>query len=348
MAVLTYHNLHKEFKLNGLVFTKESLIQAAQDYSQSDLDAEQDFGRFVLNWFDDKPYVEVKTSGTTGKPKIIKVQKQAMVNSAMATGIFFDLKAGNKALCCLPVQYIAGKMMLVRAFVLGFDLDFVAPSSHPLDQNSSHYDFAAMVPLQVENSLPQLHHIKKLIIGGAQVHPNLEEKLIHNPCQSYETYSMTETVTHIAAKRVGEKAFTILPNITISQDERQCLVISAPTLTEGDLITNDIVELISENQFCWLGRYDNVINSGGIKLIPEQIEEKLSHTITNRFFVAGIADERLGQKLILVIEGNPYDLKEQVFSALSQYEKPKAVHFVPKFKETGTGKVKRNEIVKSL
>lgn len=331
-----------------MIYNKEGLIQLAHDYGRSNSESEQDFSRFVLNWFDNQSYVEVQTSGTTGKPKRIKVEKQAMVHSAVATGVFFDLKAGNKALCCLPVKYIAGKMMLVRAFVLGLDLDFAEPSSHPLDQNYSDYDFAAMVPLQVENSLAQLHQVKKLIIGGAQVSPSLEEKLIQNPCQSYETYSMTETVTHIAAKRVGEKAFTILPNVTISQDDRQCLVISAPNLNVENIVTNDIVALISENQFCWLGRYDNVINSGGIKLIPEQIEEKLSHTITNRFFVAGVADERLGQKLILVIEGNPHVLEEELFSALGTYEKPKAIHFVLKFEETETGKIKRKEIIESL
>lgn len=348
MTLPTYHNLQEKFKLNGLIANKEDIIRIAHNAVKMDSESEQDFGNFILDWFDSKSYVEVQTSGTTGKPKIIKVEKQAMVNSAIATGIFFDLKAGDKTLCCLPVKYIAGKMMLVRAFVLGLDLDFAEPSSHPLEQNKSVYDFAAMVPLQVENSLPQLHQIKKLIIGGAQVNPSLEEKLILSPCESYETYSMTETVTHIAAKRVGEKAFAILPNVSISQDDRQCLVISAPNLNVENIVTNDIVDLISENQFCWLGRYDNVINSGGIKLIPEQIEEKLSHKITNRFFAAGVADEKLGQKLILVIEGNPYHLDDSVFSGLSKYEKPKAVYFILKFAETETGKVKRNEIIKSL
>ncbi|MGH2665987.1 AMP-binding protein [Flavobacterium sp.] len=336
------------FKLNGLSYNKEYLVQIAHVSIKNGLEFEQDFGNFILDWFDDKSYVEVQTSGTTGKPKIIKVEKQSMVNSAIATGVFFDLKSGDKVFCCLPIKYIAGKMMLVRAFVLGFDMDFVAPSSNPLNQNRNTYDFAAMVPLQVENSLEHLHQIKKLIIGGAQVNPRLEEKLILNPCQSFETYSMTETVTHIAAKRVGEKVFTILPNVTISQDERQCLVISAPNLNVKNIVTNDIVAIVSENQFCWLGRYDNVINSGGIKLIPEQIEEKLSYKITNRFFVCGLPDERLGQKLILIIEGSPYNLEDSVFSELSKYEKPKAVYFMSKFAETETGKIKRNEIMKSV
>lgn len=348
MTLITYLNLHPDFKLNGVSLTKENLHQKANHFKKIGVAFEQDFADFILNWFDDKAYFEVQTSGTTGKPKVIQVTKQAMVNSAIATGIFFNLKPRDKALNCLPVKYIAGKMMLVRAFVLGLDIDFMAPSSNPLKDNQTEYDFAAMVPLQVENALVQLHQIKTLIIGGAKVNPTLEEKLINNPCESYETYSMTETVTHIAAKRIGEKAFTILPNVTIAQDNRDCLVISAPNLNVENIVTNDVVEIVSKNQFIWLGRFDNVINSGGIKLIPEQIEEKLSGSISNRFFVAGVPDEKLGEKLILVIEGNPFHLEDTVFSVLDKYEKPKSIHFVPTFTETETGKIKRNEILKSL
>ncbi len=268
-----------------------------------------------------------------------------MVNSALATANFFDLTSGDTALNCLPVKYIAGKMMFVRAFVLGLDMDFVAPSSSPMKRNTKNYDFVAMVPLQAENTLTKLNQIKKLIVGGVKMSETLQKKLAKSKCKVFETYSMTETVTHIAAKRVGEKAFSVFPNVTISQDDRQCLVVSAPNLNVDKIVTNDVVEMISHNQFIWLGRQDNIINSGGIKLIPEQIESKLAEKISNRFFVAGIPDDKLGEKLILIIEGDKYDLEPTVFDELGKYEKPKEVKFVSQFLETETGKIKRKEII---
>lgn len=345
---ITYHNVHPEFRLNGASLNASDLCNLAHHFIKQGADFEKPAGEFLLQWFDDKSYVAIQTSGTTGTPKIIKVEKQAMIHSALATGTFFNLTAGNTALNCLPVKYIAGKMMLVRAFVLGLDLDFVAPSSKPMEHKMKTYDFVAMVPLQIENSVEHLHQIKKLIIGGAKINSALEEKLATIECQVFETYSMTETVTHIAAKKIGEKAFTVLPNVEISQDGRQCLVISAPNLNPDKIITNDIVALISDKKFIWLGRYDNVVNSGGIKLFPEQIESKISNTIAQRFFVAGIADAKLGEKLVLFIEGNPFDLDASVFDALDKYEKPKEVKFIPHFSETETGKIKRKEILNSL
>jgi O-succinylbenzoic acid--CoA ligase len=348
MTKLTYQNVHNKFKLNGFHFNKEDLCRVAYSFIKEGNDYEKPVGAFILDWFDDKSHIEIATSGTTGTPKIIKVQKQAMVNSALATGDFFELQSGNRALNCLPVKYIAGKMMFVRAFILGLDMDFVAPSSNPMNRNENQYDFVAMVPLQVENSLPQLNQIKKLIVGGVKMSSDLEKKIIKSKCKVFETYSMTETVTHIAAKRVGEKAFTTLPNVSISQDDRRCLVISAPSLNVQNIVTNDVVEIVSDNQFIWLGRLDNVINSGGIKLIPEQIELKLSEKLTNRFFVAGIPDEKLGEKLILFIEGIPFEIESSLFDDLDKYEKPKKINFIPHFAETETGKIKRNEVVASF
>jgi o-succinylbenzoate---CoA ligase len=339
MTKLTYKKVHNKFKLNGFHLTREDLCRVAFSFIKEGKDFEKPVGDFLLNWFDDKLYLEIITSGTTGDPKKIHVKKQAMVNSALATGIFFELKPGDRALNCLPVKY---------AFILGLDMDFVAPSSNPLNHNENTYDFVAMVPLQVENSLLQLHQIKKLIIGGAKMSSDLEKKIIKSKCNAYETYSMTETVTHIAAKRVGEKSFMTLPNVSILQDDRNCLVISAPGLNAENIVTNDVVELVSKNQFIWLGRQDNVINSGGIKLFPEQIEAKLSHKIGNRFFVAGIPDEKLGEKLILFVEGNPFEIKSSIFDDLDKYEKPKEIKFIPHFEETETGKIKRNEVVTSF
>jgi O-succinylbenzoic acid--CoA ligase len=345
---ITYQNVHNLFKLNGFHLNRNDLCRVAYSFIKEGDEYEKSVGDFVLDWFDNKSYLELNTSGTTGTPKIIRIEKQAMVNSAIATGDFFDLQPGDKALHCLPTKYIAGKMMFVRSFILGLDIDFVAPSSHPMLQNDTKYDFVAMVPLQAQNSLAELNNVKKMIVGGAKMNNALEKGLSNLKTQVYETYGMTETITHIAAKKIGEKAFSVLPNIKIAKDDRNCLVIDAPKISEESIVTNDLVELVGENQFVFLGRIDNVINSGGVKLIPEKIEDKLSPRIQSRFFVTGIQDADLGEKLVLIIEGENQTLEDNIFDGLDKYEKPKEVFYVAKFSETENGKLKRKEILESI
>lgn len=340
---ITYKNVHNHFKLNGFHLTKEDLCRIAYSFIKEGEDFEQSVGDFLLDWFDDKPYIDMYTSGTTGNPKSIRIEKDAMVKSAIATGDFFDLQPGNRVLHCLPANYVAGKMMFVRSFILGLDMDFVPPSSHPLEHNDQKYDFAAMVPLQAKNSIDKLSNIKKIIIGGVKIHKSLEQELIKLPVDIYETYGMTETITHIAAKKVGVEAFTTLPQVTVSVNENQCLEIVAKNIGSEKIVTNDIVKLISDNQFIWLGRFDNVINSGGIKIMPEQVEAKLSTLIPRRYFVNGEPDETLGEKVVLYVEGSPMDIDHSVFDVLDKYEKPKEIVFIPKFKETATGKIMREE-----
>jgi len=344
----TYENVHNHFKLNGFHLDKEDLCRVAYSFIKEGEDFEKPVGDFLLDWFDSKSYIELQTSGSTGTPKIIRVDKQAMVNSAVATGDFFDLRSGNRALQCLPVKYVAGKMMLIRAIILGLDLDYVAPSSHPMkDLDDLKYDFVAMVPMQAQNSLNELKSVKKLIVGGARVSASLEKELMKLPTEVYETYGMTETITHIAAKRVGEKAFTVLPHVTISYDDRNCLVIHAPhIIAEDAIVTNDLVELVNENQFVFLGRIDNVINSGGVKIMPEQVEHKLDGSIKQRFFITSKEDKELGEKVVLVIESDSFEVDPTLFEVLDKYERPKEIVFVPKFKETENGKVLRKESLK--
>jgi O-succinylbenzoic acid--CoA ligase len=343
MSSPTYQNVHNQFKLNGFHLNSEDLCRVAYSFIKEGDDFEKPVGDFLLDWFDSKSFIEMETSGTTGDPKTISVSKQAMVDSALATGDFFDIQPGNKALQCLPVKYVAGKMMLVRAMILGLDLEFVAPSSNPLENNEFEFDFVAMVPLQTQNSLAELKKVKKLIVGGAAVSKTLEKQLMKLPTAVYETYGMTETITHIAARKLGEKAFTVLPHITISYDDRNCLVIHAPRISPEVIITNDIVELVNENQFVFLGRMDNVINSGGIKLIPEQIEQKFSTKINQRFFIASKPDNELGEKVILVVEGEKQEFDDSLYEGLDKYEKPKELLFIAKFKETASGKILRKE-----
>jgi len=340
--------VHSKFKLNGFHLTADDLCRVAYSFIKEGDAFEKFIGMFILDWFDNKSYVLMQTSGTTGTPKTIEVSKQAMVNSAIATGEYFNMGEGIKALHCLPTQYVAGKMMLVRAFILGWDMDIAEPTATPLDRNDHVYDFAAMVPLQAQQSVRKLNQVKTLILGGAKVSSALASELQNLQTEVFETYGMTETITHIAAKHIDESAFEALPNITLSTDSRGCLVIHADSLTNEPVVTNDVADVINKTHFIWLGRYDNVINSGGIKLYPEQIEEKLAAHINRRFFVKGMPDEALGEKLVLVVEGDTYDINPEIFSILGKYERPKEVLFTNKFAETGSGKLQRAETLKNI
>ncbi|WP_317197594.1 AMP-binding protein [Polaribacter porphyrae] len=334
-----------------------------------------DIHHFLENWFSDKDSILVKTSGSTGTPKSIVLQKKQMINSALATGKYFDVQQHTKALLCLPIEYIAGKMMLIRALTLGWHLDIIDANSSPLENIKKEYDFSAMVPLQLENSIDKLHFIKKLIVGGGVVSKELQAKIQNSGCAIFATYGMTETITHIAAKQLNNnKVFTsskiekseknkvdlvsfyqTLPNVKIYKDQRNCLVIDAPKVAEQVLFTNDVIELVSDTHFKWLGRFDNVINSGGVKLHPELIEEKLIKIIKNRFFVVGIKDEKLGEKLVLILEDVISSIEEKSLlnkirnlNSLSKFEKPKEIYFAKHFIETKTGKIQRIKTLQKI
>jgi O-succinylbenzoic acid--CoA ligase len=353
---------HKDFKINNNSFnTSDELLTYALYFSP-------EIHSFLQDWFSEKEGLVVKTSGSTGTPKLIQLQKKQMQYAAMATGDFFQLKEKTRALLCLPIGYIAGKMMLVRALTLGWHIDVIASSANPLKENYSLYDFSAMIPLQVENSIDKLHQINKLIIGGGAVSSSLQEKLQNNITEVFATYGMTETITHIAVKRLNNFTllqenltkelavkksaslkttrnntfYQILPNTTIYKDDRDCLVIKNVKISNEVIFTNDVVALISDTQFEWLGRFDNVINSGGVKLQPEKIEEKLAKIIKQRFFIAGIFDEKLGEKLVLIVEGEAGTLHLEKVS-LSKFEIPKEIYFIANFLETATKKIQRKK-----
>ena len=275
--------IHIRFKLQGKSFSsKEDLIVFSKEISS-------EVGFFLKEWFNEKSFVEVKTSGSTGTSKVIKIQKLHMIQSAKATGAFFNLVDGTTALLCMSPTYIAGKMMFVRALALGWHLDVVDPISNPFKNIEIEYDFSAVVPIQLFQSLNDICKVKKLIVGGGVVSNELLEKIQQIDTEVYATYGMTETITHIAVKKLNNFShnddissynYQILPNIKISIDKRSCLVIDAYKVSDELIITNDLVELISETEFKWLGRFDSIINSGGIKLIPEQIEGKFSKIIS--------------------------------------------------------------------
>lgn len=358
----TYKKIHLKFKLNGHNFTREELREVAYSFVKEGRPYERSVGDFLMDWIDGKTYIDVKTSGSTSNPKTIRLKKQHMVNSALSSGDFFGITVGDRALHCLPANFIAGKMMLVRAMILGLEIDLVEPGAFPMQQTEANYDFAAMTPMQLGNSLKDLHRIKKLIVGGAPVSAGLIESLQSVSTAVFETYGMTETVTHVAARQLNRfnnvsevegSYFRVLPSVQISTDERGCLVIDAPHIAQATLVTNDLVDLKGDSEFEWLGRVDNVINSGGIKLIPELLEEKFIPVMKDRFFLIGLADEVLGQKLVMVVE-NAEGEQESYFklfrdiTGLDKYEIPKEILFTKKFEETENGKVKRKATLKKI
>ncbi|GAB5563056.1 MAG: AMP-binding protein [Winogradskyella sp.] len=355
----TYDKIHNRFKLNGLHYNFEDLKEVAYSLIKEGEAYEKNTGNFLIDWLNNEDHLYVNTSGSTGKPKSIKIQKQAMVNSAIATGDFFGLIPGDRALDCLPSHYIAGKMMLVRAMILGLELDFVEPTTHPLFNYDKKYDFCAMIPLQLKNIINQTKNIETIIVGGSKVTKPLLERIRLSGSKFYETYGMTETVTHVAVRRLpsqiveAEQYFYALPNVEFSQDDRDCLVIHADRLHDEPIVTNDIVELNDATSFQLLGRYDNVVNSGGVKLFPEQIEEKLQVVIDNRFIVAGEEDEALGEKLILIVE-SPRDSIESIekrvkqLKGLTKFELPKKIYTIDRFVETVNGKIQRDKTVSAV
>lgn len=314
---------------------------------------------FLEEWFSDSETVKVQTSGSTGTPKIFEIEKNKMINSATMTCDFLQLQEGNTALLCLPVEYISGKMMLVRALVRKLKLIIADPSLHPLKNLDMPVDFCAMTPLQVESSLDKLHLIKNLIIGGAAVSESLKKQIneVNNKSKTnriFETYGMSETLSHIALKQLSPQAedyFTILEDVSISTDERGCLKVFAPKVNAGILQTNDLVEIKNDKQFRFLGRIDNVINSGGAKIFPEGLESLVKKEIPNEVVFLGIKDESLGQKLILVIEGKESKDLINIISEISfekKFHKPKEIVFIEKIPRTPNGKVNRIELNKNI
>ena len=362
-----YHKF-RNIILDGRRFEAEELQKMT-----SPLSWKNDVYEFIQEWLDEKPTIKAQTSGTTGTPKTILLQKNKMIASALKTGQYFNLGKNEKALLCLSPNYIAGKMMIVRAFVLGLDLVLVEPSGNPLrDADFDEIDFAAMVPLQALNSfqnkkdLQQFRKIKKTIIGGGVVSKTLLNLLQKEDNHFYATYGMTETITHIAVKKLRSGLlqqtskkeqsdfFETLPNVQIKTDERGCLIINAPDVAEEAVITNDLVEIISPTKFKWLGRFDNIINTGGIKVIPENVEELLGKHLERRFFISSQPDEILGERIILIIEGAIFSIKENeelssfMKSNLTKFSIPKAIFFIEQFLETDSGKVKRTDTTKLI
>jgi len=348
--------IHPKFKLNGLPYpSAEELLNFADALLEQGAPYEVSMARFLEEWLSFDPTINVQTSGATGSPKVIVLSKQQMMNSAKATGTYFKVGEETKALLCLSADYIAGKMMLVRAMVLGWDLHVVAPEKDALVEYDNAYDFVAMVPYQLYHSIDALDKVKKLIVGGGAISTALETQLQSKSTEVFATYGMTETITHIAVRRINgfakSNVFTALPDVKFSVDERGCLVIEASKVSNQRVVTNDLVELHSPLSFVWLSRYDHIINSGGVKIQPETVEAKLSEYITIPFIISSESDPKLGERVILVVESPSGEIPSHYLeglSKLSTYERPKKVYTLSQFPYTDTGKIKRKEVLQIL
>ena len=324
-----------------------------------------DLEAFLAEWHNDSPTVLVHTSGSTGKPKPMLVEKRRMQASARITCRFLGLHEGDTALLCMPLDYIAGKMMVVRALTCGLQLVSVPPSSHPLATSHlspfpSRLDFAAMVPLQVWNSLQvpeerhRLMHIRHLIIGGGAIDQALASQLADFPHQVWSTYGMTETLSHIALRRLnGPEAsdwYAPFDGVTLSLTDEGCLVISAPAVHEGPLVTNDIAELSppatadSPRRFRILGRKDNVVCSGGIKIQIEEVERLLRPHLHVPYMITKAPDEKLGEQVVLLTESKTVgDVLALCRLHLPKYWVPRRILSVDRLPLTETGKPARHE-----
>lgn len=313
---------------------------------------------FLDRWFDSKiDEIQVFTSGSTGNPKPIYLAKSAMIKSAQKTEKFFGYQEGSSALLCLPVNFIAGKMMLVRSLVSKLDLVITEPTGNPLLQINRKIDFLPMTPFQLQlvwkKSAEKLDLIKTILLGGATVSTSLLKTIQEIKTQVYHGFGMTETITHIAVRNLTaqEQEYNSVDGVSFSVDDHSCLRIKADHLEES-IQTNDLVLLNSSNSFTWLGRKDNVINTGGIKLNPETLELKIDSLINQRYIFSAIPDSLLGQKLILLIETTDLvdkeSLKKNLSSLLTKYESPKTIYLLDRFIYTPSGKIDRNKTIDLL
>ncbi len=308
---------------------------------------------FVAEWFNDSLYIPVQTSGSTGNPKLLNIEKEKMKFSASQTCSFLNLQKGDTALLCMDLQYIGAKMMVVRALICNLELIIRDASGHPLKDIEMPLQFAAMTPIQIFNSLQvpeereRLIQIENLIIGGGAISPYLEKELQSFPNKVYSTYAMTETLSHIALRRLnGSEAsiyYTPFPYVKLSLSKENTLIIEAPELLSEPLLTNDIAEIHTDGTFRILGRKDNIINTGGIKVQAESIEEKLRIILSMPLVITSVPDPKFGEAIVLLIEGeiNIEQVRQQIYHLLPSIERPKHIFMARTIPITKNGKIDR-------
>lgn len=320
---------------------------------------EYDWLNFLEEWYNNHDFIEVQTSGSTGAPKNIQLKKDFVAASALRTIRFFKLEKGDKVLHCLPSQFIAGKLMVVRALIGELDLYPIDPSSgFEILTSGPQFKFAAMVINQVTKCLGFVSwNLEFLLLGGSAIPAPLVQKLQDRPTICYSSYAMTETATHIALRQLnGKKAndyYQCLEDVKVSLNEATCLRIEMPGLGDGFIQTNDLAELKDNKHFKILGRADNVIISGGIKFSPEQIEEKLEKYLEFPFLITSSPDDQLGEKIVLVIEGKEnqeilLQLETICRQTLAKYERPREIRFIDVIPKTKNNKPDRKKLYKII
>jgi O-succinylbenzoic acid--CoA ligase len=355
--------------LNGTPYTRDDLTHVQVDELQDLSPYEGHTLHFCQQWLQGQSHFSINTSGSTGEPKTVTLKRSQMIASAHLTGRSLRLKSGDSALVCLSTEHIAGMMMLVRGLELGLSLTVITPTRNPLKHFSDNvvFTFTSMVPLQLQevfNKTPEkislLNKMQAILVGGAPISENLLTQIKKLDSTVYHTYGMTETVSHIAFKRLnGYRAsdyFMPLAEVDLSLCDQGQLIITSPLTDNKPLLTNDLVELHKDGSFRWLGRVDNIINTGGYKVQAEKVEtaiekifqRKVNHVLLNRrFFVGPLSDPEYGQAVAAVVEGPPIsevlqlNIKLTLKNVLKSYEIPKVFRFLPHFLETPTGKVDR-------
>lgn len=349
--------VHPDFRLNGTKFhSKSRSLKELISFFKHHLGFQSTAVEEFLGQWINSDQLFFETSGTTSdRPKHFFVKKQVAINSIKITAKYFDLKPNDSALHCSPMNYVVGKMQLLRALVLGLSVDFVKPSAKPLKETLA-YDFVAMTPMQVANSLDFLDQVKILLVGGGLFSTHLQKKIFKKNINAFESYGMAETLSHIAIRKITDPiaVFKLLPGVTYQVDNRSCLLVNAPHLDVEKLKTNDRVVAVNHKTFKLLGRVDSLINTGGVKINPEFIEDRLAEVISTSFFVAGIPNEVLGQEIVLVLENT--DSKQinsiveaiQTIDMLKPYEKPKRIFLYEVFIKTSSQKIRRFETLKKI
>lgn len=340
----------------GETYHRDHLVEHLQNRLIENMEKwERSILRFALDWLDEqKNNFQVKTSGSTGSPKIINLSRKQMKKSAQATASYLGLSKGKSALLVLPADFIAGKMMIVRALETGLDFYYYPPRVSVIDDLDRDFDFAAFIPLQIQYAIDsgqmgKLNRIKNSIVGGAALTPKYEKKIKQLKTRFFATYGMTETITHVAMKdlKSDESYFSALPGIRFSVDKNHCLQINSTRFTPATIQTNDVVELISEKAFKLKGRFDNIINSGALKIIPEELEERIQTILEQEVMIAYQKDEKLGQKVVMLMEENKLN-ESEIFEKLSgQIEKnqlPKKIFSVSQFIRTENKKINRKKM----
>jgi len=329
---------------------------------------------FCRNWLNGVQEVAINTSGSTGSPKLINLTRAQMEASARYTLKVLHLQENDRALVCLNTEYIGGMMMLVRGFTGNLNLTIIEPIQNPFKYLSPNgpeaYEFGSFVPMQLQAILTEtpekkylLNNMKGILVGGAPIPNELLKQIETIEAPVYHTYGMTETSSHVALKRLHgsqpDTSFRATESVKLGLDYRGCLTIKGDLTNNQLVVTNDLVNLVSEHEFEWLGRVDNTINSGGVKVQAEKVEVALAQALLElqhegRSFITSFPDDKLGQRIVAVLEGEKLNhpdeekIKQHLKRILNKYEVPKEFKYISDFCTTGSGKIDKQATLKNL